>query len=95
MPADNERFWRKRGSNSPESLCGFSSFSPVRAAVEAPPAPSRHHVVGNAARVLWEKYPSRKKETGRLDIRIFLFVIEKNVLPLWSYFTCKNDGSIS
>jgi len=26
-------------------LCGFGSFAPVRAAVEAPPAPSRHHVV--------------------------------------------------
>ena len=36
--------WRKRGSNSPESLCKFASFAPVRAAVEAPPAPSRHHV---------------------------------------------------
>ena len=32
--------WRKRGSNSPESLCKFASFAPVRAAVEAPPAPS-------------------------------------------------------
>jgi len=32
--------WRKRGSNSPESLCRFSSYTPVRAAVEAPPAPS-------------------------------------------------------
>ena len=42
--------WRKRGSNSPESLCEFASFAPVRAAVEAPPAPSRHHVVGNVAR---------------------------------------------
>jgi hypothetical protein len=40
--------WRKRGSNSPESLCEFASFAPVRAAVEAPPAPSRHHVRGNA-----------------------------------------------
>jgi hypothetical protein len=39
--------WRKRGSNSPESLCKFSSFAPVRAAVEAPPAPSRHHVRHN------------------------------------------------
>ena len=32
--------WRKRGSNSPESLCKFASFALVRAAVEAPPAPS-------------------------------------------------------
>ena len=32
--------WRKRGSNSPESLCEFASFAPVRAAVEAPPSPS-------------------------------------------------------
>gem|GEM_PF-5144785 len=32
--------WRKRGSGSPESLCKFASFAPVRAAVEAPPAPS-------------------------------------------------------
>ena len=32
--------WRQRGSNSPESLCEFVSFAPVRAAVEAPPAPS-------------------------------------------------------
>jgi len=32
--------WRKRGSGSPESLCEFASFAPVRAAVEAPPAPS-------------------------------------------------------
>ena len=33
--------WRKRGSGSPESLCEFGSLSPVRTAVEAPPAPSR------------------------------------------------------
>jgi len=32
--------WRKRGSGSPESLCEFASYAPVRAAVEAPPAPS-------------------------------------------------------
>jgi len=32
--------WRKRGSGSPESLCKFASFAPVRAAVEAPPAQS-------------------------------------------------------
>ena len=25
--------WRKRGSDSPESLCEFASFAPVRAAV--------------------------------------------------------------
>ena len=30
--------WRKRGSNSPESLCKFASFAPVRAAVKAPPS---------------------------------------------------------
>ena len=29
--------WRKRGRGSPESLCKFASFAPVRAAVEAPP----------------------------------------------------------
>ena len=33
--------WRKRGGGSPESLCGFGSFAPVRAAVKAPPSPSR------------------------------------------------------
>jgi len=32
--------WHRRGSNSPESLCEFASFAPVRAAVEVPPAPS-------------------------------------------------------
>ena len=37
--------WRKRGSGSPESLCEFGSFAPVRTAVEAPPAPSRFDVV--------------------------------------------------
>ena len=37
--------WRKRGSGSPESLCGFGSFAPVRAAVKAPPAPSRRDVI--------------------------------------------------
>jgi hypothetical protein len=26
--------WRKRGSGSPESLCEFASFAPVRAAVK-------------------------------------------------------------
>ena len=36
--------WRKRGSGSPESLCEFGSLSPVRALVEAPPAPSRWDV---------------------------------------------------
>jgi len=30
-------------------LCKFSSFAPVQAAVEAPPAPSRQHVVGKFA----------------------------------------------
>jgi hypothetical protein len=39
--------WRKRGRGSPESLCGFGSFAPVRAAVEAPPAPSRRDVTCN------------------------------------------------
>jgi len=42
--------WRKRGSNSPESLCEFGSFVPVRTAVEAPPAPSRWDVMGNVLR---------------------------------------------
>ena len=53
--------WSKRGSNSPKSLCQFSSFAPVRAAVEAPPAPSRHHVVGNAGKrsAIWK----RKKQS--------------------------------
>ena len=41
--------WRKRGGDSPESLCGFGSFVPVRTAVEAPPAPSRWDVVRHAA----------------------------------------------
>ena len=36
--------WRKRGSNSPESLCEFGSLSPVRTAVEATPSPSRWDV---------------------------------------------------
>ena len=36
--------WRKRGSGSPESLCKFGSFAPVRAAVKALPAPSRWDV---------------------------------------------------
>ena len=36
--------WRKRGSGSPESLCEFGGLSPVRTAVEAPPAPSRWDV---------------------------------------------------
>ena len=40
--------WRKRGSGSPESLCEFGSFSPVRTAVEAPLAPSR-----------WERYTQK------------------------------------
>ena len=35
---------RIRGSGSPESLCEFGSFVPVRALVEAPPAPSRWDV---------------------------------------------------
>ena len=42
---DSQRaVWRKRGSGSPESLCEFSSFAPVRTVVEAPPAPSRWDV---------------------------------------------------
>jgi hypothetical protein len=36
--------WRKRGRGSPESLCGFASFAPVRTVVKPPPAPSRRHV---------------------------------------------------
>jgi hypothetical protein len=44
MPNAQLAVWHKRGSGSPESLCGFASFAPVRAAVEAPPAPSRNHV---------------------------------------------------
>jgi hypothetical protein len=39
--------WRKRGRGSPESLCGFGSFEPVRAVVNPPPAPSRQNVVRN------------------------------------------------
>ena len=42
--------WRKRGSCSPESLCRFGSFAPVRTAVKAPPAPSRWDVIGNAGK---------------------------------------------
>ena len=38
--------WRKRGSGSPESLCEFASFAPVRAAVEAPPAAKPQIVSG-------------------------------------------------
>ena len=38
--------WRKRGSGSPESLCKFESLSPVRTAVEPPPASSRWDVIG-------------------------------------------------
>ena len=41
------KVWRKRGSGSPESLCEFGSFVPVRALVKAPPSPSRWDVVGN------------------------------------------------
>jgi hypothetical protein len=37
--------WRRRGCGSPESLCGFSTFAPVRTAVKPPPSPSRPHVV--------------------------------------------------
>ena len=38
--------WRKRGSTSPESLCKFASFAPVRTVVEAATSPSRWNVIG-------------------------------------------------
>ena len=44
MHCTQRAVWRKRGSGSPESLCEFGSLSPVRTAVEAPPAPSRWDV---------------------------------------------------
>ena len=42
--AANGRFGASGGVGSPESLCEFGNLSPVRAAVEAPPAPSRWDV---------------------------------------------------
>jgi len=47
--------WRKRGSNSPESLCEFASFAPVRVAVEAPPAPSPCSLPASVGTVQWGK----------------------------------------
>jgi len=47
--------WRKRGSNSPESMCRFASFAPVRAAVEAPPAPSPCSLAAISADTVREK----------------------------------------
>jgi hypothetical protein len=45
--------WRKRGSVSPESLCKFGSFVPVRTAVKAPPAPSRWDEVRYEDENIW------------------------------------------
>jgi len=45
-PDSQRAVWRKRGSGSPESLWKLGSLSPVRTAVEAPPAPSPR-TVGN------------------------------------------------
>jgi hypothetical protein len=47
MPAHNERFCEMAAVTPQTILCGFASFAPVRAAVEAPPAPSRQNVVRN------------------------------------------------
>ena len=45
MHCTQRAVWRKRGIGSPESLCKFGSLSPVRTAVEAPPASSRWDVI--------------------------------------------------
>ena len=64
--------WRKRGSNSPESLCKFASFAPVRAAVEAAAAPSRHHVIGKRTSARW-------KQVETTEFYAYLTMLEKFV----------------
>jgi hypothetical protein len=53
--------WRKRGSGSPESLCKFGSFAPVRAAVKAATSQSRVGVIVNSERTV-----SKKQKTNLL-----------------------------
>ena len=69
MPNAQRAVWRKRGSGSPESLCKFANFAPVRTAVEAPPAPSRWNVVCHMGTVRWarEVYDKFRQNYRKLE----------------------------
>jgi len=54
MPAHNERFGASGGADSSDTEQVTSSFALVRTLPIPPPAPSRHHVIGNVGRQFGE-----------------------------------------